>query len=422
MGILDMSNPLNAIGVGILGNQGNVGRGLLTGVGLYNNQLAANQQRAIREQQIAAAERQAWLQKQQLRAMGTPAAATVPTLNNGQVFPGIGTAFAPNGTPGQTGWAQYGQQNTTPGTGMFSQNPKEIANAEMRMAAASGNPGAVQALQAAREEQRQNAIMNPLNVQHKRALINQANQTGQQETFTYGNAAIPDGNGGTVTVAAKKGNRGTLLVQNPGGGWTQAPYKTQFYSLQGQGSVADLGLSGSDKSKIVQAEARNNVASERLASQIAMIEKHPEVVGGIARGREFVGGITDQVGAQLGSPSIRETASKISPDILTTYSTNAQFIEAQLLPTISGDNSGRYTDTERDIARTALKMLEGATGPAQTVTALKAANAMLSGDTDMAQKLLGMKKSEGGWIEYTENGQKKRLNRETGEVQVWEKE
>ncbi len=111
-------------------------------------------------------------------------------------------------------------------------------------------------------------------------------------------------------------------------------------------------------------------AQREIMSVIEGIKLTPEAVGGIAAGREALGGIVGQVGDILESNFVNEVADKISPDELTALRASAGALQVSLLPIMTQEPS-RYSDAERAEVRRQLKVLSNAANSRQAIVSLQ---------------------------------------------------
>lgn len=139
-------------------------------------------------------------------------------------------------------------------------------------------------------------------------------------------------------------------------------------TVQASGTGALTGESPKDV-RGIRASIRDSQANiEELQATAKAFAETPEAGGVLGAVLESAGGLLEQI------PVFGEGLADALPgdqEAVTAARTQARITVSSLLSTITGEESGRFTDTERRLANEALKALEATSSPTQIQSALK---------------------------------------------------
>jgi len=110
---------------------------------------------------------------------------------------------------------------------------------------------------------------------------------------------------------------------------------------------------------------------EEITNFLTAAEASPGATGVRGAVSEKVGGLISQVFGTSAGDSVSAVISDASPEEVRAVRTRARNLVAKLIPEISGDNSGRYTEQERAITEKAQASLDPTASIDQVVTAAK---------------------------------------------------
>jgi len=154
-------------------------------------------------------------------------------------------------------------------------------------------------------------------------------------------------------------------------------------------------LSGIDEEAIAGAVTVLNESSSSLAllEETARLFKETPEAGGVAGAViTNVGGIVEQI--PLIGKALLDTAG-INTTEVTKARTTARINVARMLSTITGEESGRFTESERKIAERTLATLDAKAGPSQIAAALEAVGSVLRSERQRSiEKLLTASKAD----------------------------
>ena len=188
-------------------------------------------------------------------------------------------------------------------------------------------------------------------------------KAGVVEATKFRNFVAPDGTRGTVDTA----NPAAMANLPPG---------TQLFTIQAQPTGLDFTTAGKKETE----KARETVASstgtiENLAQTLREFEKTQGAAGLRGSIAEAGGGILSQIpviGEETGE-AFSKAVGGASQERISAVRTQARFNVARMLRSVTGDESGRYTDRERVIAEEAVKTLDPTASFPQIRGALKTA-------------------------------------------------
>lgn len=129
------------------------------------------------------------------------------------------------------------------------------------------------------------------------------------------------------------------------------------------------------------AQAKESSSVQTMAEASDMMQRAldtPGVTGIRGRASEALGGwlgnlvgLLDQESGESVEDFVTQKLSGVSPQELSKFRTTAKRFVSRLLPTITEENSGRYTDTERKIAAETARSITPDSTPAQIVGSMK---------------------------------------------------
>jgi hypothetical protein len=224
-------------------------------------------------------------------------------------------------------------------------------------------------------------------------------QQAQQDPMSMFNAQMQRYNAQTQRMnALKQGGGPAIDVNIPGQPVPVKPNQAYmvpdpnspngFRLVRPEGTMTETQAGQSQQTK-----KSLETASWLIDSMKKTVEKDPTVVGGLTKlMQDYVAGPLGQMSDHnvLYGGRLWDWARDIidNPNY-TGFQTNSAFLVGRLLPSISGDTSGRYTDNERKAAEAALGLMKEATNSEQVIRALDAAKIVVSRDEKAIQDLLG---------------------------------
>jgi hypothetical protein len=129
----------------------------------------------------------------------------------------------------------------------------------------------------------------------------------------------------------------------------------------------------SQEGNLAESFAESAIAiSDMTASYAALMDAGPGATGLVGAAFDLGAGIAEQLDGLAGTDAANYVfGSEEERNKITKARTMARTTVAKQLSTISGDESGRYTDREYDIARTTLKALDPKSGFKQVAEAYR---------------------------------------------------
>jgi len=124
-------------------------------------------------------------------------------------------------------------------------------------------------------------------------------------------------------------------------GWKAAPADAQYVTTGLRGTPTELGLTKKNIGDLNAQIGRSVTTINNLKKLIDLSKKTPEAFGSVGAGAEVISGIVGQFG-QAGEDISRMIESDDAQEIRTGY----RMLTGQLVPVITGDTSGRYSDRD----------------------------------------------------------------------------
>ena len=153
---------------------------------------------------------------------------------------------------------------------------------------------------------------------------------------------------------------------------------------------------GSPKTEISLGERKAQVEAQKelmgidkginlVSDLVSIVDKNPDVVGGIGAARQSVGGVIGSVGENLGLDFVQSAGGFIAPEQKEAWDIKSGYLRAQLLPSVLNDTS-RFSDKDMQLVKEAITITDNARSGRQAKEALLLIEDVLKGDRELAEK------------------------------------
>jgi hypothetical protein len=160
---------------------------------------------------------------------------------------------------------------------------------------------------------------------------------------------------------------GQYTYESSPGVWANAPTDAQVVSTGIQGTSKDvLGMTKSNITDLNRQLKNDEDAIGSIKSIISGVEKSPGAVGFVGAISEVAAGLTGQFGATGEQISLM-----LESDDESQVRTGMRMLTAVLIPRVTGDTSGRYSDRDMERVDDVNRGLKPTSSKRQTVNALK---------------------------------------------------
>jgi hypothetical protein len=190
---------------------------------------------------------------------------------------------------------------------------------------------------------------------------------------------------------------GGYQYESSPGKWIDAPVEAQIVTTGLQGSSKDiLGPTKTNVTELNRQLRNDNEAIDSIQKIIAGVEAHPGAVGFKGAAGEFTAGLVGQFGAVGDDISLM-----MESDDESQVRAGLRMLTGVLIPRVTGDTSGRYSDRDMERVDAINRGLKATSSKRQTINALKTVLEVYKKGRIQTQKSLGITGTETAPSKYS---------------------